>query len=306
MWNKRAKKEIEKKTSGIEVSLPELIDLRSNVIFGPTTDMNKWLTLSGQKPTRIRGRGIDFDTTREYQAGDDIRSMAWRVTARSLKPHIKVYHEERERPVWLAVDLSPSMYFGTRCMFKSVCSIKQAAYIGWSYFLKRERIGAIIATGYKTKIHRPQSSEQSFLTVLNSLSECSHIHPTFNENNCLHSLLLTLQQQARSGSLVFILSDFFQFDSEMQKLILAIAQRAQVVLIFTYDPFEAEPPPPHQYFLTDGQHNMLFNMANGQNRLDYQRQFQVKQHHLITFCKKNNIALKILRTDKKIERMSHI
>ena len=90
-------------------------------------------------PGGIRGRGIEFDATREYQAGDDIRSMAWRVTARSLKPHIKVYREEKERPVWLAVDLSPSLYFGTRRMFKSVQSIMQAALLGWSCLQKREK-----------------------------------------------------------------------------------------------------------------------------------------------------------------------
>jgi uncharacterized protein (DUF58 family) len=289
-----------KTSNGIQVTLKELIDLRRNVIPAKD-DIHKRLNLSGDKLTKIRGRGIEFDATREYQAGDDIRNMAWRVTARSLKPHIKVYQEEKERPVWLAVDLSPSLYFGTRCMFKSVSSIKQAAFLGWSYLFERERIGAMIATAPTPLIYKPQSSERNFLSILSSLSECSKRHPEFNENNYLQNLLFTLQQQARSGNLIFILSDFYHFTIEMQKVILHISQRAQVVLVFIYDPFEAMPPPPHQYILTNGHQKVLFNMENGENRLHYQEQFQNKQNNLIKFSRKHNIALRILRTDQKLE-----
>ncbi len=304
MWNKQTNKEIKKVFSGIEVTLKELIDLRGNVIHHAKLGINKSLKLPGQILTRMRGRGIDFDATREYQVGDDIRSMDWRVTARSLKPHIKMYHEEKERPVWLAVDLSPSLYFGTRCMFKSVSSIKQAALLGWSYLLKRERIGVLIATEDKTLVYKPQSCEQNYLPILKTLSECSSIHPAFNGKSYLHNLLLTLQQQIRSGNLIFILSDFFQFDEEIQKLVLQIAQRAQVILTFVYDPFEAEPPPPYQYVLTNGQRQVLFNMNNEQSRMEYSQQFQNKQNTLIDFSRKHNIALQIICTDQKQE--SHI
>lgn len=294
-------KENENAISGIEVTLQELIDLRFHAIHHPIAATNKWLKLPGQRLTEIRGRGIEFDATREYQAGDDIRSMAWRVTARSLKPHIKVYKEEKERPVWLAVDLSPSLYFGTRGMFKSARIIKQAAFLGWSYLLKDEQIGAVIAKNEKMHVFKPQSCERYFLTILNTLSDCSQNNLGFKENNDLYPLLMTLQQQARSGNLIFILSDFYRFDNEIQKVILHLAQRAQVVLFFIYDPFEASPPPPYQYVLTNGQQNVIFNMDNAQSRLDYQQQFQKKQNQLIDFSRKYNIAFRILRTDQKQE-----
>jgi uncharacterized protein (DUF58 family) len=284
--------------SGIEVTVKELIDLRSAVINHPLTGKNKWLKLSGQKLTRTRGRGLEFEANREYQAGDDIRSMAWRVTARSMKPHIKVYNEEKERPVWLAVDLSPSLYFGTRRMFKSVSSIKQAAALGWAHLSKRERIGAVIAADQKMQIYKPKSSEQDFLAILNSLAKSSSLLPAFGEANYLHNLLTALLQQARSGNLIFIMSDFFNFDEENQKLIAHLAERAQVVMTFVYDPFEAEAPPPHQYVLTNGQQRALFNMENGQSRAHYQQQFQLKQKNLTDFARKHNIPLQLLRTDQ--------
>lgn len=290
-------------SSGIVVTLKELIDLRNSLIQQPLSRFNKWDSLSGNKLSRIRGRGIEFDATREYQAGDDIRSMAWRVTARSLKPHIKIYREEKERPVWLAVDLSPSLYFGTRCMFKSARIIKQAAALGWSYLLKRERIGAIIAAQKKIELHRPQSSEKNYLTILNSLVGYSRISPAFSDNGNLHELLLAMQYQVRSGNLIYILSDFYQFDSEIQKLIIPIAKRAQLNLIFIYDPFEAEAPPPYQYMLTNGRHKAVFNMVNTKSRLQYQQQFQTKQNALMDFTRKHNITLQIICTDQQLDGM---
>jgi len=288
--------------SGIDVTLEELIALRRYVVHNPPSSKKNLAELfSGHSIAKIRGRGIEFDATREYQPGDDIRRMAWRVTARSLKPHVKVYHEEKERPVWLGVDLSPSLYFGTRCMFKSVCSIKRAAFLGWSYLHKRERIGACIATPAKTMIYTPQGREREFLSFLKSLADYSKVPPAFTEKNCLEQLLVALEQQVRSGHWVFILSDFADFGRPQQKLIAHLSERAQVKLIFTYDHFEEEPPPPYRYVMTDGQKTAFFNTARAPAREHYREQFQSKCAELITFTRKNGMALQLLRTDQEQE-----
>ena len=288
---------VNKENSGIAVSLQELIDLRKDALYQSPIAIKKKLSLPGQKLTNIRGRGIEFDTTREYQPGDDIRSMAWRVTARSLKPHIKVYREEKERPVWLALDLSSSLYFGTRCMFKSVKSITEAALTGWLSLLKRERIGAILSSELKKLVFQPRSDEKYYLAILNAMAEFSRQQPVFNEHNQLHQLLLSLQQHARSGSLIYIYSDFLQFDAETEKLLLYLAQRAQIILNFVYDPFEATPPPPDQYMVTDGQQKMIFNMLDAQNRENYRKLFQLKVLQLKEFARKHQIVLQINCTD---------
>jgi uncharacterized protein (DUF58 family) len=301
MWNKLNNQNC-KIASGITTTLEELIALRTTIINASLqVKKNSRGLYTGHNITKIRGRGIEFDTTREYQAGDDIRRMAWRVTARSLKPHIKVYHEDKERPIWLAVDLSPSLYFGTRCSFKSVRSIHEAALLGWTYQHKRERVGAVIATPNKVLIYKPQSREREFLTILKSLSAFSALLPAFTENNCLHHLLLTMQQHIRSGHSLYIISDFFQFDMSNQKLILHFAKHVQVKLLFVYDPFEATSPKANQYILTDGQNTALLNMDTIKNRIHYQEQFQYKLNDLVNFSRKYNISLKILCTDKTKE-----
>lgn len=284
-------------STGIDVTLNELIDLRRHVQRSGLLAHTHQLKQSGQRLTRTRGRGIEFDTTREYQAGDDLRSMAWRVTARSLKPHIKVYHEEKERPVWLALDLSPSLYFGTRCMFKSVKIIKQAAQLGWTYLMKGERIGAIIAAGENPQVYQPKANEQHYLAILHALADYSHLQPPFKPQHYLRQLLVDLQQQIRSDNLIVVFSDFADFGEATQKILLHIAQRAQLVLIFIYDPLEAQAPAPNAYLLTDGQHKIAFNMDNEANRLAYQQQFQQKLQLLTDFCRKHQIKLQILRTD---------
>lgn len=301
MRQKSINNDYAKASCGTEVTLQELIDLRHAALHQPLAGINKRLTLPGQKLTSIRGRGIEFDATREYQAGDDIRSMAWRVTARSLKPHIKVYREEKERPVWLALDLSPSLYFGTRYMFKSVKSIMQATLTGWSSLLKRERIGAIISREQKPLVFQPQSSEKNYLAILHALADSSRCHPAFNDTNYLRQLLLALQQQVRTGNIIYIFSDFFHFDTDSQNLILHLAQRTQVVLYFLYDPFEADPPPPYQYLLTNGQQKMLFNMRDAKNREDYRQLFQMKVRQLKNFAGKHQITLRMCCTDPEHE-----
>jgi len=105
-------------------------------------------------------------------------------------------------------------------------------------------------------------------------------------------------QPVRSGSLVFIISDFFRFDSNVQKLIAHIAQRTQVILNFVYDPIEAEPPRPYKYLVTDGIKKALFNMESTGCRQSYHRQFQQKLDSLQGFARKHNISFQTLRTNE--------
>ncbi|MFZ3324264.1 MAG: DUF58 domain-containing protein, partial [Usitatibacter sp.] len=85
--------------------------------------------LAGDYLSRFRGRGMDYQESRNYQPGDDVRSMDWRVTARTGKPHVKLYREERERPVVLFLDLNPGMFFASRGMLKSVAAARAATLI---------------------------------------------------------------------------------------------------------------------------------------------------------------------------------
>ena len=108
-------------SDGIHLGVKELLQYRQ---FANLLDLTPRRTpqarLAGSYLTKHKGRGMEFDEARHYQPGDDIRAIAWRVTARTGKTHTKVYREERERPVFILCDMSSSMQFGTQLLLKSV------------------------------------------------------------------------------------------------------------------------------------------------------------------------------------------
>ena len=131
--------------SGIETSLPELLGMREaaqGLRLAPVRGARA--PVVGPHRSAYRGRGIDFDEVRAYQPGDDVRTIDWRVTARTGCLYSKVFHEERERPVWLLADLGASMRFGSRARFKSVAAARATALIAWVSLLEGDRVGAVV------------------------------------------------------------------------------------------------------------------------------------------------------------------
>ncbi|MFT6038708.1 MAG: hypothetical protein ACI9TP_001500, partial [Candidatus Azotimanducaceae bacterium] len=99
--------------------------------------------LSGLLSSNFRGRGIDFAEVRTYEPGDDVRTIDWRVTARTGAPHTKLFQEEKERPVLILVDQSQPMFFGSRVAFKSVIAAEVGALLAWTALTRGDRVGGI-------------------------------------------------------------------------------------------------------------------------------------------------------------------
>ncbi len=123
---------------------------------------------TGSHHSQFRGRGMDYQESRIYQAGDDIRNMDWRVTARAGKPHTKLYQEERERPVVLVVDFNPSMFFGSTNSLKSVLAAKAATLIAWSVAARGDRIGALILNSSHHEL-APKTGKRGVLQLIREL-----------------------------------------------------------------------------------------------------------------------------------------
>ncbi len=105
---------------------------------------------SGAYLSAFKGRGMEFEEARPYQPGDDIRNLDWRVTARTGKPHTKLFREERERPILLWVDYRNTMFFATKGVYKSVIAARAAALLAWSAHHHGDRVGGII---FSEQIH---------------------------------------------------------------------------------------------------------------------------------------------------------
>ena len=169
------------------------------------------LSLHGRKAARSaplgvhssaqRGRGLEFQEVRPYVAGDDPRNIDWRVTARRGRPHTKLFREERERPVWLLVDLQPGLFFGTRRQLKSALVARTAALLAWTASLGGDRVGAVIAHGAgETRILPARARQTGVLPLLDALLQSQPKAPGEPAPLALEGALRALLPLARPGS----------------------------------------------------------------------------------------------------------
>lgn len=284
---------------GVHISLDELISLRHHAQSLNLNFQHKVRTqLIGGHLSALRGRGVDFDEVRAYQAGDDIRHMDWQVTARTGVPHTKLYHEERERPVYLMVDYGASMFFATRVAFKSVIAAQAAALLGWAAVNNGDRLGGLIFSGRQHIECRPCTRKQGILPLLKALSEFRQPHKEHQQ--AFAAALLRLRHVAKPGSLVFILSDFADLDDEVQRHLGRLAQHAELIACLIRDPIEIMPPAKGQYAVTDGKQAMRLDCSSTSLRHTYRAYFQQRYEDLRTVLNKHRIPLFELRTNRLV------
>jgi len=205
---------------------------------------------------------MEFDESRIYQPGDEIRHMDWRVTARSGQPHVKTFCEERERPVWLWVDQGASMQFGTRGAYKAVRAAEAATLLAWAAVDGGDRVGAMVFADQRHRELLPRSRPPGALRLIETLGRIDRLRSVSGGSR--RGPLERLVQMVRPGSLVFLLSDFAGYGDAEDGLLSRLAAHNDVVMALIYDPLEAEPPPPGHYPVSDGRQ---FGMLDSQSRL---------------------------------------
>ena len=151
---------------GIRATLTDLIGLRFEASRMPLPrNIRATHPISGQLRSKIQGRGVDFSEVRLYQPGDDVRSIDWRVTARTNQPHTKLFQEEKERPVLVLIDQGASLFFGSKVRFKSVAAARLGLSIAWSALAEGDRVGGIVSTEKAMKRFDPDEVARPFYTL---------------------------------------------------------------------------------------------------------------------------------------------
>ena len=244
---------------------------------------------SGGYLSRVRGRGMEFAEVRSYQSGDDVRSIDWRVTARQGKPHTKLFQEERERLVLLAVDYRRPMFFATRGSFKAVQASKLAALIAWQALKQGDRVGSFLFSEERQCELRPQLGKAGVLNLLRQMVADPvwqrPLHQPFEPQLRLAQTLLRLRRVARPGSLILLLSDFAQWDDQVEKQLTLLSRHNDLGLIFCYDPLEQELPPPGNYRVSDGEHDLTMNTMDRSGRDHYRDNFTLHLNTIKLFCR---------------------
>ncbi len=268
--------------------------------------------LAGPNKTNFRGRGLDFAEVRAYQPGDDIRSIDWRVTARSTKPYTKLFQEERERPILVVTDQRQPMFFGSQCCFKSVTACYLSALIAWSGLQHGDRVGGMVFGNDSQREIRPRRSRQSVLALLHRLLEFnqrlnkdSGTAPHSGER--LAEALRELRRVAKPGSAIYLISDFSGFtDDSVIKQLYQLSQHCEITGLYIYDPMEQTLPPPGYYTVTDGSQRAQVFTGGKQQRHHYQQQFDNRLAELHQLLGRGGIPLiEIATTDAPLKRLLH-
>ena len=213
-------KEILKKVRKIEIKTRRL----SDHIF------------SGEYHSSFKGRGMTFSEVRQYQFGDDIRSIDWNVTARYHEPYVKVFEEERELTMMLMVDISGSEFFGTSQQFKHDLIAEISATLAFSAIQNNDKVGLLLFSDEIELFIPPSKGKTHVLRIIRELIEFKGKSKRTDLTHALRYLSNVMKKKA----IVFILSDFM--DDKYENALKIVGKKHDVTGIRIYDKYEAEIP----------------------------------------------------------------
>jgi len=221
--------------------------------------------LSGRHASRLRGRGLTFEELRDYRPGDDIRSMDWRATARLRKPHVRVYSEERERPVLLVVDQRATMFFGSARTTKATAAAELAALGAWRTLEVGDRVGAVIFGDDERVEIKPHRSRATVLRICHELVRVNgRLSATSapGSNDALNNALRCAANVARHDHLVVLVTDYDGDDATTRALATRLAAHNDVLAVLVYDPAGIRFPASNSMEVTDGRRRTAIPEGN--------------------------------------------
>jgi uncharacterized protein (DUF58 family) len=263
---------------GAYTSLGELIALRFPATQLKLGRRNRALhKLAGPIKSNFRGRGIDFEEVRSYQPGDDIRTIDWRVTARTGSAHTKLFREERERPVLVVIDQRSCMFFGSSHCFKSVLAGQLASLLAWSALHGGDRVGGLVFNELGHQEIRPRRSRKTVLALLSQIAAYNQALPlaAAEAHDSFAHMLSNLRRIARPGSSLFLISDFRGAAHERaREHLFELAKHTELTAVACADPLEAVLPKAGTYAVTDGIARNELHTGDLRLRRQYQQRSQ--------------------------------
>ncbi len=261
---------------------------------------------AGQRLSQFKGRGMEFDEARPYQPGDDIRSIDWKVTARTQKTHTKVFRQERERPVHIWVDNRHAMQFGTKTCFKSVIAAQVATLLAWNTIAQSDRVGGMVFSEQQHDEFRPKMGRSSVLQLIHLLSQATQGQDAEKSVDALNHALYRLRRTVKPGSLIYLLSDFNDVEDRQLTQIAQLTRHNDVALVHIYDAIEANLPPSGTYYLQSLTKKLCIQTKSDTVRRQYEQSFKQKQDDLKQFCQKHRLRFLTIATHQNpIELMQN-
>lgn len=290
----------DKNGNGLFATMEELVEQRKYVSYLKQYNNKAASNCAGDVKSAFKGRGMELEEIRGYAFGDDVRDIDWRVTARKLTPYTKLYSEEKDREIYILLDLSSHMIFGTRNELKSVAAAKVASLLGWLSLENKDRFGCIIFDGHNSFVFKPQNNRVNMMAILKKISQISekmlsiYKHP---QTDTLIKPLQMLQKTIRSNSTVFVISDFNEFDDVLKKSLAIMGRKSRVYCVNIFDVLEELSPKAGEYMVENGIERLIFDTKSKIFQKEYQEYFCAKRTAMKDFCMKFTLRYMEVRTD---------
>jgi len=265
--------------SGLRVDLAELIEWRHRVREVPLfSTPHRRSPLIGLHHSKLRGRGVDFDQVRIYQAGDDVRTIDWRVTARTQEPHTKLFHEERERPIFLVVEQSRRLFFGSGRVFKSVLAAQAASLVGWAALHHNDRVGGLVFGASEHHEIKPRRNKQSLLQLLDRLVRANRALDcdTPEQPEAFSLALRRAREVLRPGSLAVIICDERTLSDSAEQQLTLLARHVDLLLMPLSDPLDHALPAAGHLRFAQGNARLELDTHDAALRQTWRQQAQAR------------------------------
>ena len=285
---------------GIEISKKELIQMRpprGATGFAPSgpVQTHQW----GTNRSAFLGQGMEFAESRIYQPGDDVKNIDWCVTARTGQAHTKLFQAERERPVYLLLDLRSMMQFGSRVRFKSHLAAEVAAKLAWIGHDGGDRIGALILGRNNIHSFRSARTRGAVLQFLDAVARETRQLELPDEaglkETSLSDGLRRLRQICRPGSMVFVISDFADLDSACEREMKYLAGRTHIINIQISDPLDSALPATAGR-ISNGRDTLQLSRLGKKALQDYASAFEYRSQQLKKLSVQHNMVLHQIST----------
>ncbi len=255
---------------GTSVSIENLLRLRGK-IHGLRLPQNQSFYFAGKTRSAILGRGMEYEESRKYATGDDARMIDWRVTARTGVAYTKVFREDKQRTVYLIVDLSSTMRFGTRVAFKSVIAAQTAALFAWTAIQQGDLVYTVCYNDSNLKQAPSTSSSRGLLRHFSMLSELSRESAEESQETLsLSDACGAIKKKVRSGDLIVLISDFASLSEQALHSLELLSRRKFLTTCWILDRIEREALPRGFYPVTDSIRFSVLHLFTKGNRNNLQ------------------------------------
>lgn len=249
---------------------------------------------AGEYHSAFKGRGMAFSEVREYQYGDDFRSVDWNVTARFNHPYIKVFEEERELTVMLLIDISGSGDFGTQSRYKANLITELAAVLSFSAIQNNDKVGVIMFSDRIERFIPPKKGRKHILRIISELIQFKPVSKQTNITIPLRFLVNAIKKR----STVFVISDFM--DENFEDALKIAGKKHDLVGLWVYDIRETELPAVGLLKVRDAETGKIawINTNNVAFRNAYQQLYRKKQAETSELLKKNGVDFVPVASDE--------